>query len=980
MRTQAPSPFLPRHLGITPSQRDEMLSYLGLSSLEELMQESLPPSIALSKAESLRLTPPLDETAFLREIRAKAQKNKLFKHYIGLGYHDCAVPPVILRNVFENPGWYTAYTPYQSEISQGRLEALFHFQTMIVELSAMEIANASLLDEATAAAEAMAMLFRLRSPQALAAKAKVFFVSQYCFLQSIEVLHARAERMGIEIELGDEENFSYDQKYFAMLLQYPNAKGRVKDYRRLISQAHSHSIGIVMAADPLSLCLLEAPGALGADICVGSAQRFGTPMGFGGPHAAFLATWDKNKRAIPGRIVGQSIDRRGQRGYRLALQTREQHIRKEKASSNICTAQALLAVMSAMYAIYHGPEGLKAIARRIHRLSQDLNEAAGAFPFLRQNNEYYFDTLHFSLIDIAKEEVRRAALAKGVNLCYHEDESISISLNETTSKEDVQELLAIFADLAKNKGIQILQKPAAPPPMQQQASLPKELLRRRPFLTQEVFHNYHSETAMMRYMRRLEAKDIALNHSMIPLGSCTMKLNPAAAMLPVSMREFASLHPFAPLDQAAAYLDIFQELEEYLGAITGMDAVSLQPNSGAQGEYAGLLVIRAYHQEQGEGHRNLALIPASAHGTNPASAAMAGMEVLLLACDKEGNIDLEDLTAKAQRHKETLACLMLTYPSTHGVFEENIRQVCQIIHDQGALVYLDGANMNAQMGLSNPRKIGADLCHLNLHKTFSIPHGGGGPGMGPICVIQKLAPFLPRHPFAPQVGGKKAIRAVAAAPWGSASILLISYAYIRLLGAEGLKASSQHAILSANYIKKRLERDYNILYSGPKGRVAHEMIVDLRCFQKYNIQVEDIAKRLVDYSFHAPTMSWPVPGSLMIEPTESETKEELDRFCDAMLGIRAEIEEIAQGRAASHDNLLKNAPHPPQELLEEAWPHPYSPKQAAYPMSEKERAWKFWPPIARIDNAYGDRNLICSCPPPALWQKEASGMRTADGH
>ena len=981
--------YLKRHIGPQDIDEKAMLALLGKSSLDTFIDELVPSSIALKKA--LNLEPALSEYELEQEIQKIAKKNKLFKSYIGLGYYDCITPAVIKRNILENPGWYTQYTPYQSEISQGRLAALFHFQTMIVELTGMEVANASLLDEATAAAEAMTMLYRHRSKKALESQANTFFVSENCFPQSIAVLRTRAESLGIQMEVGDELGWEKEgppqDKYYGLLLQYPNVRGAIADYRPLISQAKANHISVAMACDLLALTLLESPASLGADVAVGSSQRFGVPMGYGGPHAAYFATRKSYQRSVPGRIVGLSVDRLGQEAYRLALQTREQHIRREKAGSNICTSQALLAIMAAMYAIYHGPQGITKIALRIHSLTQLLKEGIEALgldlDLFEQKNKYYFDTLYLHLKNLSLKKLKQCATEKQVNLGYDKEDErgVRIALNETTKVKDIQELLDIFAKAAshtkKVKAVKITELCQAKIPkrnskhsIEQKLSqsfkteLPEQFLRKDAYLSQEIFHEYRSETAMMRYMRQLEGMDLALNQVMIPLGSCTMKLNPAAAMMPLSIAEFADLHPFVPLEQAVGYQQIFQELESYLAEITGLPKVSLQPNSGAQGEYAGLLLIRAYHRDRGEAARKIALVPVSAHGTNPASAAMAGMEVVFVNCDPEGNINLKELKEKIKSLAKELACIMITYPSTHGVFEEQVQEVSKLVHEHGGLVYLDGANMNAQVGLCSPHNVGADVCHLNLHKTFSIPHGGGGPGMGPICVNEKLAPYLPGHCMIDGLGGTKGISALTAAPWSSASILLISYAYIRLLGGEGMRKASQTAILNANYLKKRLEKAYNVLYTDRKGYVAHEMILDMRPFRKYGIEVEDIAKRLIDYSFHAPTMSWPVPGSLMIEPTESEPKKELDRFSDAMLKIRAEIEEVIenqnQDQTEAASNILKNAPHPPQEIASSNWQHPYSRQKAAFPLKNN---FKFWPPLARVDNAYGDRNLVCSCPP-----------------
>ncbi len=988
--------FLKRHLGSTQPEEKSLLKTVGVPSIENLIEKVIPSSIRIS--EPLKIPEEHSEYDFLQKIKQIGAKNKLYKNYIGLGYYDCITPPVIQRNIFENPGWYTQYTPYQSEISQGRLEALYHFQTMIVELTGMEIANASLLDEATAAAESMTMLQRqhqsIRGHATPTHKANVFFVSRECFPQTISVLHTRAEPLGIEIEIGEEPEWEKENHYYGMLLQYPTTTGAVFDYRKTIQKAQEKSIAVAMLADLLSLTLLEPPGSFGVDVVVGSTQRFGIPLGYGGPHAAYMATLNIHKRAMPGRLIGLSIDRLGQASYRLALQTREQHIRKEKATSNICTAQALLGIMAAMYVIYHGPEGLRSMALEIHMLACDLEKGLKDLGY-KQKNFFYFDTLCVDLGDISQEACRQIALEEErSNLCYLHQGCVGISLDETKTEEDVVSLLSIFAKLKgkkfdgqaflaqrklERKAIQLrdgqsdhhcisVPSLSSLEPFIPFIKLPEASLRKTNYLSQKVFHEYRSETAMMRYIRRLEGMDLALNQAMIPLGSCTMKLNPAVSLMPVSLVEFSSLHPFVPEDQGEGYRQIFSELETFLSEITGMSSTSLQPNSGAQGELTGLLVIRAYHKAHNQKGRNIALIPTSAHGTNPSSASMAGMSVVPVRCDQDGNIDIVDLKQKAEKYRDLLSCVMITYPSTHGVFEENIQEICQIIHNHGGLVYLDGANMNAQVGLCNPRNVGADVCHLNLHKTFSIPHGGGGPGMGPICVTKELAPYLPGHKIVSGVGGSEGISSVAATPWGSASILLISYAYIQLLGAKGMQRATEYAILNANYIKKRLEAAYKILYTDKNGFVAHEMILDIRPFRQYGIEVEDIAKRLIDYGFHAPTMSWPVPGSLMIEPTESEPKRELDRFCDAMLTIREEIEEIIQAKAEPKDNVLKNAPHPAHEVVHSEWKHSYTREKAAYPLQKgegknREDDFKFWPPRARVDNAYGDRNLVCSCPP-----------------
>ena len=975
------SSYLKRHIGPQSDDEKLMLECLAKNSLDELTDEVIPKSIALDTP--LAIEKALSEYEFLEEIKNISQENKVFKNYIGEGYYNCITPTVIKRNLFENPGWYTQYTPYQSEISQGRLESLFNFQTMIVELTGLEIANASLLDEATSAAEAMTMLYNINSQSSSkidGSKANTFFVSRDVFPQTLDVLRTRAEPFGINLEIGDEDKWQPSQQYYGILLQYPNARGAVKNYRKLIASAKEQGIFVVILSDLLALSLLESPGTLGADVAVGTSQRFGVPLGYGGPHAAYFATKKKFQRFVPGRIVGLSKDRLEQEGYRLALQTREQHIRREKASSNICTAQALLAMMASMYAIYHGPEGLREIALRIHGLTQQLEKALKDLNFIKENkyyNKYYFDTLY---LDFSQEKpaclarLKELALGQGINLAYGtnasgEPDFVRISLDETTSLADLNLLLKPFAQLREEESKEgekasenIFEKISS----NIKPQLPSELMRKDRYMSQEVFKKYRSETALMRYMRFLEGKDLALNQVMIPLGSCTMKLNPSTSMQALSMASFVELHPFAPLEQAKGYARVFKELQNFLAEITGMTNVSLQPNSGAQGEYAGLLSIKAYHKDKKQEARNIVLVPTSAHGTNPSSASMAGMEVVFIGCDKDGSILMEDLRNKCENLSDRIACIMVTYPSTHGVFEEGIQSLCELIHNIGALVYLDGANMNAQVGLCRPGDIGADICHLNLHKTFSIPHGGGGPGMGPICVNEKLAPYLPKHGLVSGVGGSKGISPVAAAPWGSASILLISYAYIRMLGADGLKKVSQMAILNANYIKKRLENDYKVLYTDKQGFVAHEMILDMRSFRAYGIEVEDIAKRLIDYSFHAPTMSWPVPGTMMIEPTESEPKEEIDRFCDAMLKIRAEIEELISGKLDPLDNVLKNSPHPAQEIARSNWPHPYSREKAAYPFSATNgNDFKFWSPISRIENAYGDRNLICSCPASA---------------
>ncbi|MCB0374007.1 MAG: aminomethyl-transferring glycine dehydrogenase, partial [Muricauda sp.] len=877
-----------------------------------------------------------------------AQKNKIFKTYIGLGYHETLTPSVIKRNILENPGWYTAYTPYQAEIAQGRLEALLNFQTMITDLTGMEIANASLLDESTAAAEAMTMLLDVRSRQQKKDDAVKFFVSEEVLPQTLDLLKTRAIPLGIELVVGNHETFDFSSDFYGALLQYPGKHGQVHDYAPFVEKAKEKEIKVAVAADILSLVLLTPPGEWGVDVVVGTTQRFGIPLGYGGPHAAYFATKEEYKRSLPGRIIGVTKDTDGNRALRMALQTREQHIKRDKATSNICTAQVLLAVMAGMYAVYHGPNGLKYIAHKVHNTSRLLAKGLESIG-LTQVNSAYFDTIKVKFNNI--EKLREVCESRSINLNYIDGETVSISLNEATSEEDLKLLLSCFIvsqetkkDFSFVSGVE--------------AVIPEALQRKSAFLEHEVFNSYHSETELMRYIKKLERKDLALNHSMISLGSCTMKLNAASEMLPLSWPHWGNIHPFVPLGQAQGYQEVLQSLENQLNIITGFAATSLQPNSGAQGEYAGLMVIRAYHESRGEGHRNICLIPASAHGTNPASAVMAGMKVVVTKTDEQGNIDMADLEEKAQQHAENLAALMVTYPSTHGVFESSIKQITKLIHDNGGQVYMDGANMNAQVGLTNPATIGADVCHLNLHKTFAIPHGGGGPGVGPICVAEQLKPFLPSNPVV-QTGGSEAITAISAAPWGSALVCLISYGYIKMLGAEGLTNATKAAILNANYIKDRLKGKFDVLYTGERGRAAHEMIVDCRPFKENGIEVTDIAKRLMDYGFHAPTVSFPVAGTLMIEPTESESLAELDKFCDAMLSIRAEIDEAT---ADEPNNVLKNAPHTLGMLTNDSWDFPYSREKAAYPLAYVAEN-KFWPSIRRTDEAFGDRNLICTCAP-----------------
>ena len=940
--------FSRRHIGPDPAQQDEMLRVIGVPSLDALIEQTIPDGIRFTSG--LNLPPAETEAAYLRRLRAVASGNRVARSCIGMGYYDTHTPAVILRNVFENPGWYTPYTPYQAEIAQGRLESLLNFQTVVRDLTGMDIASASLLDEGTAAAEAMAMFHRLNTKKAPAGQASVFLVSSRTFPQTLDVLRGRALPLDITVEVGDPESMKFD-KAFGLLLQYPDDRGEVQDLDPIIKRAHDAGLLVAVASDLMALTLLVPPGEMGADAVIGNSQRFGVPLGYGGPHAAFFATKESFVRQAPGRIIGVSIDARGRRAYRMALATREQHIRREKATSNICTAQALLANIAAMYAVFHGPKGLRAIGERIHGMARAVEDALVAAG-LKQTNAAYFDTLRVEGANAAA--VRKAAATAGINFRFFADGAIGISVDETTTIDDVADIVATFT--AGNRPVY---KDGAPPMLK----VPVHLRRTSAYLTHPVFNAYHSETEMMRYIRSLERKDVGLDTSMIPLGSCTMKLNAAAEMLPVTWTEFSRMHPFAPRDQANGYTQVFHDLEAALCEVTGFAGISLQPNSGAQGEFAGLMVIRAYQRDRGEGSRHVVLIPASAHGTNPASATMAGLTVVVVACDEHGYIVVDDLRAKAQQYKDTLAALMVTYPSTYGIFEERIREMCAIVHEFGGQVYMDGANMNAQVGLTSPASIGADVCHLNLHKTFAIPHGGGGPGMGPIGVAKHLVPYLPGHSVV-QVGGDKAIPAIAAAPWGSASILLISYGYVRMLGAAGMTEATRVAILNANYIKARLEAHYDVLYANRNGRVAHEMIFDLRPFKHgaSAVDEQDVAKRLMDYGFHAPTVSFPVAGTMMIEPTESESKPELDRFCDALIAIRGEIQAVVDGRADARNNVLKNAPHTADMVAADAWDHPYSREQAAFPLPFV-RANKVWPSVARIDNPYGDRNLICACPP-----------------
>ncbi len=935
--------FESRHNAPNANQIAEMLKVVKAKSVDEVIDQTVPANIRLKKA--LNLPAAQSEFEFLNEFKKMVSKNKIYKSYIGTGYYNCITPGVILRNILENPGWYTAYTPYQAEIAQGRMEALINYQTMVIDLTGMEIANASLLDEATAAAEALHLLYA--SKKASKKDAHKFFVDEHTFPQVIDLLKTRANPIGVDLVVGDLSKLDITEaNLFGIYIQNPNNNGEVKDYTSMIESAHEKEVFVVMGADLMSLLLVKSPGEMGADVVVGCSQRFGVPMGFGGPHAAFFATKDEFKRQMPGRIIGISQDAQGNPGYRMALQTREQHIRREKATSNICTAQVLLSVMASMYAVYHGPEGLKKIAGRIHGLANVLESNLKAAGF-KQVNAAYFDTLKIAVAD--KKAIEREAIKHELNFRYFSDSHVGISLDETTSLKDLQTILKVFGVSSSTNG------------EKSTTNLPASLVRKSDFLTHPIFNSHHSEHEMLRYIKKLESKDLSMVHSMISLGSCTMKLNATTEMIPVTWPEMGQIHPFAPSDQTLGYSEMISNLEIWLKEITGFTGISLQPNSGAQGEYAGLMVIRAYHQNRGDHHRNIALIPSSAHGTNPASAVMAGMEVVVTKSDAEGKIDVADLKAKAEQYKNNLACLMVTYPSTHGVFEEAIVDICETIHQNGGLVYMDGANMNAQVGLTSPANIGADVCHLNLHKTFCIPHGGGGPGMGPICCNDKLKPFLPGHAVV-QTGGEKAISAVSGAPWGSASILAISYAYIAMMGSEGLTNATKLAIFNANYIKERLSGHYKILYTGTQGRCAHEMIVDCRDFKKFGVEVEDIAKRLMDYGFHAPTVSFPVAGTIMIEPTESEPKAEMDRFVDALIEIRNEIREVEEGKADKENNVLKNAPHTAAVITADSWNRPYSRQKAAYPLSFVKEA-KFWPTVSRVDNAYGDRNLVCSCLP-----------------
>lgn len=950
------SEFLARHLGPREQEVTEMLKAIGVRSIDELIGQTIPDSIRIK--QKIQMDPARTEFEMLKELREIAKKNVVLQSYLGQGYYNCITPSVIQRNIFENPGWYTQYTPYQPEISQGRLEALLNFQTMVADLTGMPVANASLLDEGTAAAEAMAMAYGIvnKSPQGTANK---FFVSARCFRQTIDVVLTRATPHNIEVVVGNPETVDFDNTFFGALVQYPGEDGAVADLRPFIKKVHHAGAVAIVATDLLALALLTPPGEFDADIVIGNSQRFGIPLGYGGPHAAFFATKNEYIRTMPGRIIGVSIDAQKNIAYRMTLQTREQHIRREKATSNICTAQALLAIMSGMYAVYHGPEGIKKIASRVHRLTTLMDAELKKRGFV-QLNENYFDTLRIQVSDKKQSElILQLAAEAGYNLRFIEDKYIGISLDETSTLEDIETMLNVFAQI---KGDPVKVDSLDDSFETMSVSYPTHVHRTTTFLQHPVFHSHQSETAMMRYIKSLENKDLSLTASMIPLGSCTMKLNAATELLPLTWPEFAGIHPFAPVEQAMGYYKIFRELEKALCKTTGFASASLQPNSGAQGEFAGLLVIRAYHHDHGQPHRVVTLIPSSAHGTNPASAVMAGMKVIVVNCDAQGNIDVDDLRTKAIQYAETLAALMVTYPSTHGVFEERIKEICDIIHQNGGLVYMDGANLNAQVGLTSPAEIGADVCHINLHKTFAIPHGGGGPGMGPICVTKQLAPFLPGHPLV-KVGGDKAVYAVSSAPWGSASILIISYAYIKMLGIEGLTDATKTAILNANYLKAELEKHYSVLYQGKNGRVGHEFILNMKQFKdQAGIEVEDIAKRLMDYGFHAPTVSFPVHDTLMIEPTESEPKAELDRFIDAMIAIRKELQDITDGKLDKTDNPLKNAPHTAVSALSNSWNHPYSREQAVFPVPSLKKN-KFWPSVGRINNTYGDRNIFCTCPP-----------------
>ncbi|MBN8702065.1 MAG: aminomethyl-transferring glycine dehydrogenase [Bacteroidetes bacterium] len=949
--------FVNRHNGPGKSQIETMIKKIGVGSVDELIAQTIPTNIRLKN--KLNISPALSEFEYHKQLRITAKKNKTFRSYIGLGYYGTIVPAVIQRNILENPGWYTAYTPYQAEIAQGRLEALLNFQTMVCDLTAMPVANASLLDEATAAAEAMAMLFSNRSREAVKGGANKFFVSDEVLPQSMDVLKSRATPLGIELVIGNWKNTKLNSSFFGVYIQYPTAEGKVYDYTAFVDAAKAENIAIAVGSDLLALALLKPPGEWGADIVLGNSQRFGVPLGYGGPHAAFFAAKEDYKRLFPGRIIGVSVDAEGNHALRMALQTREQHIRREKATSNICTAQALLAIMASMYAVYHGPDGIKYIAQQTHNYAATISAELQKLGF-NVESDLYFDTIKIVNIDTSK--IKAIAEHKEINFRYIDAASLTISIDQTVNESDVKDIVSVFAEYKsgsvatiafQNKGV----------------IASSALARQSSYLTHPIFNTYYSESELMRYIKRLENKDLSLTHSMISLGSCTMKLNAAAELIPLTWPEFANIHPFVPKEQAEGYWQIIDELNKDLSEITGFASMSFQPNSGAQGEYAGLMVIREYHKSRGHAHRNIALIPSSAHGTNPASAAMAGMSIVVVKCDENGNIDVADLKEKAEKHKENLSCLMVTYPSTHGVYEEAITDITKIIHDNGGQVYMDGANMNAQVGLTSPGNIGADVCHLNLHKTFAIPHGGGGPGMGPIGVAKHLVPFLPSHPLV-KVSGVQGIPAVSAAPFGSALILLISYGYIKMLGADGVTEATKMAILNANYMKEILKDYYPILYVGKNNRVAHEMILDCKEFKKTTgVEVADIAKRLMDYGFHAPTVAFPVHDTLMVEPTESESLQELDKFCEAMIEIKKEIDEIAQGKFDATNNIIKNAPHTAKRVINSDWKYSYSREKAVYPLNWVKDN-KFWPSVSRIDNAHGDRNLICTCLPMESYLEE----------
>ena len=944
--------FAERHIGPRPKDVNLMLEKIGIDSLEELVSQTIPENIRLNSP--MQLSQALNESELLDHMKNLGRKNKNYRSYIGMGYYNTILPGVIQRNVLENPGWYTAYTPYQAEIAQGRLEALLNYQTMVTDLTGMEITNASLLDEGTAAAEAMIMLYNTRPRSKKKSNANVFLVSKDCFPQTIDVLKTRSQPIGIELKIVNPNDFDLQENVFGLLLQYPNKNGQINNYASITNQANENEIGVAVAADLLSLALLTPPGEWGADVVVGTTQRFGIPLGYGGPHAAYFSTKEKFKRNLPGRIIGVTVDVNGKRALRMALQTREQHIKREKATSNICTAQVLLAVMAGMYGVYHGPERLKYIASQIHINTTTLKNGLENLGF-KQLNTNFFDTILLNIGDVSMDTIRVFAEDAKMNFNYIDEKHLSISTDEKDSTKTINDIISVFAkSINKMDRSDIIKS-------EDKFCIDNSFLRTSSYMSHPVFNTYHSETEMMRYIKRLENKDLALNHSMIPLGSCTMKLNAASQLFPLSWVEFSNIHPFAPINQARGYQIMFHELEEALCEITGFDGMSLQPNSGAQGEYAGLMVIRAYHLSRGDSHRNICLIPASAHGTNPASATMAGMKVVVTKCDEQGNIDFQDLKEKTELHSQNLAALMITYPSTHGVFEEAVIDITNLIHQHGGQVYMDGANMNAQVGLTSPGLIGADVCHLNLHKTFAIPHGGGGPGMGPIGVVEHLKPFLPSNPLI-STGGDQAISSISAAPWGSSLVLCISYAYIKMLGEKGLTDSTRLAILNANYIKEELTKDYDILYTNTKGRVAHEMILDCRPFKALGIEVTDIAKRLMDYGYHAPTVSFPVAGTMMVEPTESESIEELDRFISAMKSIRSEINDIAEGTLDYENNPVKNSPHTLEQISNDIWDRPYSRKDAAFPLSFVNDN-KFWPTVSRVDDAYGDRNLVCSCEP-----------------